>query len=387
MWEKFLNLIKTQICRIIFRYKIEDDKWIFSSIDNKKFNYNSKYIFEYIIHNEPEIKPYYIINDDSLRKKMQDKYGEKYFITTKKISGILNVLSAKVWITSAGLPLYGVGLGKRRIIVNLWHGVPLKKIALMENNYGILKKFYFKKIFSENYTYVSTTSNELVDIMKDSFAVDKDKIKVWGQPRNDFILKERKGKNLDIIKTIYPDFCENEKLILYAPTYREYGDVKLFPFDDYNKNILNQFLQENNARLLIRTHICENSNIDMYLDSRVKILDHKMIDDIMELLNLFDVLITDYSSIYIDYLLLDRPIIFIPYDKQEYLNKRGMNFEYDKVTPGYKPENMEEFLQSLNKILLNKDEFKEDRKLTNDIFNDIRTPCSKNICSYIKKNI
>ena len=107
----------------------------------------------------------------------------------------------------------------------------------------------------------------------------------------------------------------------------------------------------------------------------------------MELLNLFDVLITDYSSIYIDYLLLDRPIIFIPYDKQEYLNKRGMNFEYDKVTPGYKPENMEEFLQSLNKILLNKDEFKEDRKLTNDIFNDIRTPCSKNICSYIKKNI
>lgn len=387
MWEKFLNLIKTQICRIIFRYKIEDDKWIFSSTDNKKFNYNSKYIFEYIIHNEPEIKPYYIINDDSLRKKMQDKYGEKYFITTKKISGILNVLSAKVWITSAGLPLYGVGLGKRRIIVNLWHGVPLKKIALMENNYGILKKFYFKKIFSENYTYVSTTSNELVDIMKDSFAVDKDKIKVWGQPRNDFILKERKGKNLDIIKTIYPDFCENEKLILYAPTYREYGDVKLFPFDDYNKNILNQFLQENNARLLIRTHICENSNIDMYLDSRVKILDHKMIDDIMELLNLFDVLITDYSSIYIDYLLLDRPIIFIPYDKQEYLNKRGMNFEYDKVTPGYKPENMEEFLQSLNKILLNKDEFKEDRKLTNDIFNDIRTPCSKNICSYIKKNI
>lgn len=386
MLEKFLNAIKTYICRIIFKYEIENDKWIFSSTDNNKFNYNSKYIFEYILYNEPQITPYYIINENTLRKELKEKYGDQYFITTKSISGILTVLSSRVWMTSAGLPLYGIGLGKQRIIVNLWHGVPLKKIALMENNYGALKKLYFKKIFSDNYTYILTTSDRLVKIMKDSFAVNEDKIKVWGQPRNDILLEE---KNLDVIKMLYPNFNGNQKLILYAPTYRDYGDVKLFPFDDYNKNVLNQFLEENNSYLLIRTHIYEdsNNNIDRYLDNRIKILDNKIVDDIMDVLNLFDVLITDYSSIYIDYLLLDRPMIFIPYDKKEYLNKRGMNFEYDEVTPGYKPQNMIQFLQSLNMILKNKDEFRESRKLINSMFNDIRKPCSKDICSYIKEDI
>ena len=50
----------------------------------------------------------------------------------------------------------------------------------------------------------------------------------------------------------------------------------------------------------------------------------------MDIADIFDILITDYSSIYIDYLLLDRPLIFLPYDKEQYLKGRGMNFEYDK---------------------------------------------------------
>lgn len=384
MLKKFLNLIKTQICRIIFYYKIEDDIWIFSSINNEKFNYNSKYMFEYVLNYEPNIKPYYIINDDILRKQMKERYGDEYFIDTKDINGILKVLSARVWLTSAGLPLYGFGLGKRRIIVNLWHGVPLKRIALMENNYGIIKKVYFKGIFSNNYRYILTTSSKLITIMKNSFGVDENKIKVWGQPRNDILFKE---PNKSIIQSSCPDINKYEKIILYAPTYRKYKNTMLFPFDDYNKNELNVFLKNNNAIIFIKTHIDEKASVCKYIDDRVRVLDEEIIDDIMDVLNIFDILITDYSSIYIDYLLLKRPIIFLPYDKKEYLFKRGMNFEYDEVTPGYKPKSMKEFLEALNMIFENKDIFEKERKLINSIFNDIMEPCSKKICSYIKNEI
>ena len=384
MMDKILNLIKTQICRIIFNCKIEDNIWIFSSTNNRKFNYNSKYMFEYILSNEPEIKPYYVINDDILRKQMQEKYGDEYFINTKNAKGILKVLSARVWLTSAGLPLYGFGLGKRRIIVNLWHGVPLKKIALMENNYGIIKKIYFKKIFSNNYRYILTTSNKLTTIMKNSFGVNENKIKVWGQPRNDVLFK---GQNKKIIQSSYPDINKYERIILYAPTYREYKDTMLFPFDDYSKNQLNMFLQDKKAIIFIKTHIDETANTSEYIDDRVRLLNEDMIEDIMVVLNTFDVLITDYSSIYIDYLLLERPMIFLPYDKDEYLTKRGMNFEYDKVTPGYKPKSMKEFLESLNMIFEKEDIFEKERKSINSLFNDIKEPCSAKICSYIKHDI
>ena len=60
-------------------------------------------------------------------------------------------------------------------------------------------------------------------------------------------------------------------------------------------------------------------------------------------LGIFDLLVTDYSSIYIDYLLTEKPIVFLPYDKEQYLEGRGMNFGYDEVTPGPKPETMRSF--------------------------------------------
>jgi len=220
--------------------------------------------------------------------------------------------------------------------------------------------------------------------MKNSFGVNENKIKVWGQPRNDVLFK---GQNKKIIQSSYPDINKYERIILYAPTYREYKDTMLFPFDDYSKNQLNMFLQDKKAIIFIKTHIDETANTSKYIDDRVRLLDEDMVDDIMVVLNTFDVLITDYSSIYIDYLLLERPMIFLPYDKDEYLTKRGMNFEYDKVTPGYKPKSMKEFLESLNMIFENEDIFEKERKSINSLFNEIKEPCSAKIFSYIKHDI
>lgn len=384
MNKKINNLLKTQFYRIIYRVNPSNTIWVFSSTNNEKFNYNSKYLFEYVIENENNIKPYFVINDDKERVRLQQEYGEEYFIETKSRAGIKKVLSGGVWFTSAGLPLYGIKLNKNRTIVNLWHGIPVKRIALMENNYNPLKKLYFKKIFSQNYSYILTTSKELIPIMKESFGVKEEIIKVWGQPRNDVLFKSvEKNK----IEELFSDLPKYKKLVLYAPTYRDEDETKLFPFDDYDKEKLNDFLQENNAIIFIRTHISESANIEKYLSNRVILLNENIIEDIMEVLNIFDILITDYSSIYIDYLLLQRPLIFLPYDKEEYLNKRGMNFEYEQITPGTKPESLVELMDALKKSFNGEDIYTEKRREINDFFNEIKELCSENICSYIKSII
>ena len=379
--KKIINLFKTLIYKSIYNIKPDKDIWIFSSTDNERYNYNSKYLFEYVLNNEKDIHPYFVVNDDSLREKLKSKYGEDFFIETKTKSGIKKVLSGGVWFTSAGLPLYGLKLNKKRLIINLWHGIPLKKITLMENKVSKLKKYYFNKIFSQNYSYILTTSKNLIPVMKESFDVEDEIIKVWGQPRNDCLFH---NVNKDKLCDLFINLPEYNKLILYAPTYRDGEKTRIFPFEDYNKNKLERFLEENKTIIFIRTHLSESTSVEKYLGKRILLLNENIIEDIMEILKVFDVLITDYSSIYIDFLLLNKPLLFLPYDKEKYLSKRGFNFEYDEVTPGYKPRDMKEFLMNINTVFNGIDEFENDRQKINKYFNEVNRVCSQNICTNIK---
>ena len=104
-------------------------------------------------------------------------------------------------------------------------------------------------------------------------------------------------------------------------------------------------------------------------------------------LNAFDCLVTDYSSIYVDYLLTDHPIIFLPYDRDAYLDERGMNFDYDDVTPGPKPETMEEFFECIKEGLKENDPWKKERGRVNALLNEVREPCCGSICRRVLKRI
>lgn len=106
MISKFLNLLKTTLVSSLTPTRIDYSKWVFPSSFNTKFNYNSKPLFEYVLQNEPDITPLYVINDVKLRRKLEKRYGKKYFTETNSIKGISEVLNAGVWFTSAGLPVY-----------------------------------------------------------------------------------------------------------------------------------------------------------------------------------------------------------------------------------------------------------------------------------------
>lgn len=379
---KAKNLLFTACLEHFGQIRPDSHIWLFSSTDNSHYNYNSRYLFEYVKENLPEITPLFVINDPELRNSLSSKYGKQYFIETESIQGIRQALSAGVWFTSAGLPAYGTGLHKKRLIINLWHGVPLKKIALLDPNLKKAARIYFKKIFSENYTCILTTSHELIPLMARSFAVSEDKIKVWGQPRNDGLFQKNDCRK--ILGQLFPDLPEYTKTVLYAPTFRDYGQVQLFPFKDFDKEQLEAFLKEKNMLLFIRTHVAEQGSAAPYLGKRIRFLGNEQAEDVTGILNIFDCLITDYSSIYIDYLLTDKPMIFLPYDRQQYLDGRGMNFDYDDVTPGPKPETFNDFLDALSP---KEDFWKSERTRVNRLFNEIQHPCAADICNKVLKMI
>ena len=379
---KAKNLLFTACLEHFGQIRPDSHIWLFSSTDNSHYNYNSRYLFEYVKENLPEITPLFVINDPELRNSLSSKYGKQYFIETESIQGIRQALSAGVWFTSAGLPAYGTGLHKKRLIINLWHGVPLKKIALLDPNLKKAARIYFKKIFSENYTCILTTSHELIPLMARSFAVSEDKIKVWGQPRNDGLFQKNDCR--EILGQLCPDLPEYTKTVLYAPTFRDYGQVQLFPFKDFDQEQLEAFLEEKNMLLFIRTHVAEQGSAAPYLGKRIRFLGNEQAEDVTGILNIFDCLVTDYSSIYIDYLLTDKPMIFLPYDRQQYLDGRGMNFDYDDVTPGPKPETFNDFLDALSP---KEDFWKSERTRVNRLFNEIQHPCAADICNKVLKMI
>ena len=161
---KVQNLLKTGIARMCFGGEPSAQRWVFSSVHNETFNYNSRYLFLYVREHCPQIQPCYIVNDDVLREQLAKEYGAEYFVETKTWKGIQTVLSSKVWFTSTAPPLYGVGFRKKYVIVNLWHGVPLKTIGMMQKNLSVLTRIYYKYLFADNYRAVLTTSSHLIPI-------------------------------------------------------------------------------------------------------------------------------------------------------------------------------------------------------------------------------
>lgn len=339
--------------------KREQNLIVLNSFHNLQFNDNTKFLFEYLINNEGSYNVKYVINDDTLREELIKKYGN-FFIETNSVKGILYALKAKTWILNAlELPVSGVFLHFRRNVILLTHGVTSKQAGLAEMQVSMIKRLYYF-IIRTNLSYVLTPCDEFKSIVASHFGVSAEKnMLVSGFPRFDPLLygnyKKIEKKN-------------NEIAILYAPTWRHYSDVKIFPFSDFNEIELEQFCHEHNIRIYLRVHPrFENRIPDSILKlSFVKLFSGKEYTDINEYLPNFDMLITDYSSIFYDFMILDRPLFFFMYDLEEYEKHIGLAVDFNKFAVGYKPTTQYEFLENLNDAL-ERDRFAEKRQAVRKI--------------------
>jgi CDP-glycerol glycerophosphotransferase len=364
-WNRLsLYLFSVVLTIISFLVKKDNKRIIFNSFLNQRFSSNSKYLFLYFIENIKSYNSYFVINNEQLRNKLNRTIGN-YFIETKSLLGKMFVLKASIWfISSLDLPVGGFFLAYKRNVIHLGHGTPLKNIGLLENKISLMKKIYYA-VLRTNISYTVASSNFFVHIISRFLGLPREKILIAGQARNDQLFLKAEINLKDIVGN------ENMKNILYAPTWRTFAKVKLFPFEDFILDEFVDFLVKNKINIFIRTHPYFEDEVEKELLNMPNIYSFsgEKYYEIMDYLNLFDLLITDYSSIYFDYLLLNRPLVFLPYDYDSYNNEIGFVMSYYDYTPGYKPSTMEDFINAISEAFTGEDKYKDARYYVNSICN------------------
>ena len=194
---------------------------------------------------------------------------------------------------------------------------------------------------------------------------DEQKIYITGQPRND-IFKKNISKESVFGSNVY----DTKKIILFLPTYRSKGQdentLKTIVNSLVENKSLNDFLIENNSIFMIKLHP-QTPSFDIINNPNFVLLRYDEVKGNQELLAIGDVLLTDYSGCFVDYALLNRPIIFYTPDEEEYISYSGkLESDFYLVSSLCKAYNVDDLIYLLNNP--NLDVSKE----TNRFFEDPR---------------
>ena len=246
--------------------------------------------------------------------------------------------TSKFWIANTRIPS-AIKKRDQQVYVQCWHGTPLKKL-FCDIDKGDPKKLEInKRVISEDvkrYTYMISPSRFFSNVAKSAFNLSdlqKENVLIeTGYPRNDSITNRLKER--ETIKKKF-DIPSSSKVLLYAPTYREdqNNNGSGYAYNEYvDFDSLLQRINEN-ITILFRAHYYVSSNFDFekYKGRIIDVSSHK---DINELYIVSDMLLTDYSSVFFDYGILRRPIMFYMPDLEYYRDSlRGLYLDLSEL-PG-----------------------------------------------------
>jgi len=318
-------------------------------------------------------------NSYSLWKQAPNYIKEKYDLVLylnhlDEGKGIINFIKKYNLIASSNWIISTHGCSKlsnSQKEIQLWHGFIAKKPD------GVMKKntFLKKNRRWDNVDAIISYSETYSTFFNAFMLADPQKYIITGAPRNDFLFK---SDGISNIKKIFTDISMSEKIIFFLPTYRDSFGVKqgdksnknIFGFKNFDKNKFGEFLKDNNIKLIYKPHPHEEEIILEEIQNlkikNILILKNKdLVEnnlDLYELLNAADILLTDYSSIYYDFLLLDRPILFSPVDIKSYQINRGFLVEsFESWVPGPTIFDQNMLEDQIKYCLIDKTYFYQDR--------------------------
>ncbi|MBN2436579.1 MAG: CDP-glycerol glycerophosphotransferase family protein [Spirochaetes bacterium] len=339
-------------------YPRKKNLWVFQLGRDNLFNGNIRALWDHIkTENDIDFEITCFKGND----KTVEKITGKKCIKTNSIKGLLLLFKARVLIIQhARNDFFVFGItDKRRVIINLWHGIPIKGLRYTSTSSYNNQQKNFRK---EETGYSAIICSSLVDklAMSACFNLPYSKFFVTGLPRNDWMkmdidqLPAEMRAEYDSVKSLAGD----RKLVLYAPTFRNPVEKKytsgVYSFSPDQIELLNNLLEENNAVLGLRTHdyfIKYRDNL--YNNKRIIDLGSDKFSNVQMVLRAADLLITDYSSLWLDYLLAEKPVIGFTYDYDDYMKDRGLIYEYRDIFPGPLANNFEELITAINEVCSN----------------------------------
>lgn len=345
---------------------------------------NSKYLFEYMREKKDFRSILFTANKD-LYKTLNNKFPEEvtYAWSLKALKLFLKTKNVIISYGTSAAVFFPYYLHEKcKNIIYLGHGTPVKQIGCQTS---VWNKFG-KSFQLQSYSYLTACSDIECLMLASGFRVNLNRIWISGMPRYDYLLGGN-NKNPGLLQE-HPYL--NKKVILYAPTWRDGEPTNFFPFEDYSREQLQNFLEKNDAYLLIRGHKESVKRKSIKKDAalfsleRVKKAEQDIFPDVTQLLPFVDILITDYSSILVDFLLLDKPMCFIPYDLDAYRSYQGILLDYERNTPGKKFTDMKEFTRGLQDYI---DDSTIDQEWRHRVCKTYHHFTDSNNCQRIYKNI
>lgn len=338
---------------IFTKLPIKNNTVLYESFLGKNYSDSPKSIFKFLLENESKIlKHVWVINDKDLVKYEKDFKNKNvkiiqrfswqyfYYATVSKYF-VLNMRQPK-WLYKKS----------EQIILSTWHGTPLKKLVFDMDNVTSANKNYKKDFYnqSRNWDYLIAANKYSENIFESAFMFPKEKILTYGYPRNDILSNHSKKYKEQIKQDLgLPD---SKKVILYAPTWRddEFHSAGKYKFKlQLDLERLSRELGEEYI-IVLRMHYFISDNLDLTGYEEFA-YDFSKYNDINDLYIASDILITDYSSVFFDYSILRKPILFYTYDLEKYKNMlRGFYIDVTKDLPGPLLLSNDEVINSIKNI-------------------------------------
>lgn len=348
-------LIAGLLSRLIPR---SDNIWVCGGNKGLRFADNSMFFFKYC-NQETKNEAIWLTKSDDVLKQVRSEGYRAY--KSNSILGIYYGFRAKWHIFDVGIrdtsSFSSVGAKQ----LNLWHGYPLKDIRCLKptarkpagNFLSSAWRWLCNYPQDNSHYFVIHLNKKHIWQMTESFDVREEHVIIANFPRNEVFVNESFGKknsasNAQPWTEKFANLRESGKSVIgYFPTWRT-GDTDQFLGTRSVKEIVsfNDFLNKHELYFATKWHTCvfkeyqheggsdsaESLNSAMHSLSNIIVLDFTQ--DLNSLLNSFDVLVSDYSSVIIDYLLTDRPQIFMAYDLEAYRKEWGFMFDYEEFVPG-----------------------------------------------------
>ncbi|MCU9613257.1 CDP-glycerol glycerophosphotransferase family protein [Caldibacillus lycopersici] len=309
--------------------KVDTNKITFASYRSNELKDNLAFVHDRIAEAYPNYKRNYLF------KKFDSSVAGKLKYILHMVESCYHLATSKYFlIDDYYFPLYVLKLRQGVDVIQLWHSAgALKKFGLstVGKPFGPSEQYLKHVKVHGNYSKVYVSSQEVVPFYAEAFGMKEEHIYPLGIPRTDYFYNESKiHLQKDRFYQQYPEL-QDKKIILYAPTFRgrsHYQSKFQLPFDvTYMANQLGD-----EYVLFVHLHPYMTAGLDV---TESNFLYH--IQDsytIQELLSLTDLLITDYSALFFDFCLLQRPMIFYPYDLDAYQQERDFYYQYEELVPG-----------------------------------------------------
>ena len=211
---------------------------------------------------------------------------------------------------------------KSLIVIQMWHAMgAFKKFgySILDKEEGSSSKLAKAMNMHKNYTYVFASSEYCVPFFAEAFNIDESKVKVFPLPRTDIIYREKINSRKRVYE-LYPELAKSEKMILYAPTFRKFNpDIN----DKLNKLV--RAIEQNQWRMVIKPHPLmqiDNMFQDMVVDNSLSTIDW---------ISAADWIVTDYSAVIFETLLMGKPFSLYAFDYEDYASKRDFYINYKET--------------------------------------------------------